>query len=105
MHAMMYCFRVVYEVKPDLLLVNGPGTCIPIVAATLVFKCLGFCRGDIVFVESFCRVKSLSLTGILLYPVVDRFFVCWKELKQKYPFCDVITTFIDDENDDANNDD
>jgi len=34
----------------------------------------------IVFVESFCRSQSLSLSGRLLYPFVDRFVVHWDEL-------------------------
>ena len=39
-------------------------------------------KGNIVFIESFCRVKSLSLTGRILYAlgIVDLFLVHWPEL-------------------------
>ena len=39
----------------------------------------------VVFIESVCRVKSLSLTGKLLYPFVDEMQVQWQELQDKYP--------------------
>lgn len=35
---------------------------------------------SLVFVESFCRVESVSLSGRLLYPVVDEFVVQWPQL-------------------------
>lgn len=38
-----------------------------------------------VYVESFARVKSLSLTGLIAYYLVDHFVVQWSELKEQYP--------------------
>ena len=38
---------------------------------------------SLVFIESFCRVYSLSLSGIMLYPLVDEFVVQWPELAHK----------------------
>lgn len=38
-----------------------------------------------VFCESFCRVKSLSLTGRVMYLLADRFVVHWPELLVRYP--------------------
>lgn len=66
--------------KPDLLLINGPGVCFPVVIAVFLGNVLGISNCSIVFVESFCRVKTLSLTGKLIYPVCDLFYVHWKEL-------------------------
>ena len=37
-------------------------------------------RSKLLYVESFCRVKSLSLTGKLLKPIVDKFIVQWPDL-------------------------
>ena len=81
---------IVSQVDPDLLLVNGPGTCIPtVVAACLVqIFSLRFKRIFCVFVESFCRVKTISLTGKLLYSLVDKFIVQWQptpDLLRRYP--------------------
>jgi beta-1,4-N-acetylglucosaminyltransferase len=52
-------------VRPDLLLCNGPGTCLPVAIATLWYRILGLCRGNIVFCESFCRVSRYGLFCIL----------------------------------------
>ena len=35
--------------------------------------------------ESIARVKSLSLSGKLLYPIADKFMVQWPDLLAKYP--------------------
>lgn len=66
--------------KPDLLLVNGPGVCCPIVFAIFLGNVLGITNASIVFIESFCRVTTLSLTGRLIYPMCDLFFVHWPGL-------------------------
>lgn len=66
--------------KPDLLLVNGPGVCFPVVAAMFIGNVFGFTKCSIVFIESICRVNTLSLTGKLIYPVCDLFLVHWSQL-------------------------
>ncbi|EAY12034.1 hypothetical protein TVAG_038800 [Trichomonas vaginalis G3] len=66
--------------KPDLLLVNGPGVCLPVVLSVFIGNVLGISNCSIVFVESFCRVHTLSLTGKLIYNFCDLFFGHWKEL-------------------------
>ena len=75
---------VLVQTQPDLLLMNGPGTCLPIAIWTIVGRILGICGGRIIFCESFCRVKSLSLTGRILYSLgmVDLFLVHWEELAE-----------------------
>jgi beta-1,4-N-acetylglucosaminyltransferase len=52
----LYAFGIVLRIRPDLLLINGPGTCLPIAILTIFFRILGLCEGRIIFVESFCRV-------------------------------------------------
>jgi hypothetical protein len=39
----------------------------------------------LVWQESIARVKSLSLSGKLLYPIADKFMVQWPDLVAKYP--------------------
>tara|TARA_B110001450_G_scaffold250548_1_gene269388 strand:- start:448 stop:963 length:516 start_codon:yes stop_codon:yes gene_type:complete len=68
------------RINSDILLVNGPGTCVPIVMQAFVSKC--FSANRIIYIESFARVKTLSLTGKIVYPFVDRFIVQWPELIQ-----------------------
>ncbi|KAL4162137.1 hypothetical protein PRNP1_002685 [Phytophthora ramorum] len=80
------CLGLVYDRRPQLVLCNGPGTCIPICAAVLLFRILGVqTDSKIVFCESFARVQHLSLTGKLLYFVADEFVVQWPQLQAKYP--------------------
>lgn len=57
-----------------------PGTCLPICLAGFALRFLGLKRVRVVFVESLCRVHSLSLTGRLLYYLADRFVVQWPGL-------------------------
>ncbi|KAF8345879.1 glycosyltransferase family 1 protein [Amanita rubescens] len=64
----------------DLLLLNGPGTCFVLCIAVYMNKFLGLSASKIIYVESFARVKKLSLSGRLLLPLVDRFFVQWPQL-------------------------
>jgi beta-1,4-N-acetylglucosaminyltransferase len=83
---------------PDLILTNGPGTGVCIVLAAIFLLCLGLSgpqkRKDdtatleeppynysgqmrTIYVESWARVKTLSLSGTILLPLVDRFLVQW----------------------------
>lgn len=77
----------VLRIQPDVILCNGPGTCLPICVAGFLLKLVGWRWVVVVYVESIARVKKLSLTGLLLYKLrlADQFFVQWKDLKTKYP--------------------
>ncbi|CDS12733.1 hypothetical protein LRAMOSA04917 [Lichtheimia ramosa] len=82
--ALLVAFQIIFKTMPDLILCNGPGSCVPICVAAYIPKILGIHPIQIIYVESFARVKSLSLTGRLLYPFVDRFLVQWPELQERY---------------------
>lgn len=72
---------------PDLILTNGPATATILVLASLVlrfFDVRGANSGGkmrTVYVESWARVKKLSLSGRLLSLVVDRVLVQWVQLE------------------------
>lgn len=74
---------------PDIILTNGPGTGVIVVLASILLRFLDFWATDAnkpgkmttVYVESWARVKELSLSGKLLLMVVDRFVVQWPQLK------------------------
>ncbi|WOO82766.1 UDP-N-acetylglucosamine transferase subunit ALG14 [Vanrija pseudolonga] len=63
----------------DVLLLNGPGTAVVLVAVAYIRRLLGLSYTRIIYVESFARVKTLSLSGKLLRPFVDTFVVQWPE--------------------------
>nr|XP_050868502.1 UDP-N-acetylglucosamine transferase subunit ALG14 homolog [Vespula vulgaris] len=68
--------------KPELLLCNGPGTCVPLCIIAFVFKIFYVLNITTVFIESFCRVKTFSLTGKILYYLVDHVIVRWPGLNK-----------------------
>ncbi|OQE14537.1 hypothetical protein PENFLA_c037G04112 [Penicillium flavigenum] len=82
---------------PDLILTNGPATAVCVVAGAkfirfflCLAKCAALCLGlrtlssltsapklRTIYIESWARVSSLSTSGVLLLPLVDRFLVQW----------------------------
>ncbi|KAF2266650.1 oligosaccharide biosynthesis protein Alg14 like protein [Lojkania enalia] len=74
---------------PDLIITNGPATAVIVILASLVLRFFNVrganSRGKVktVYVESFARVKTLSISGKLLLRIVDRFLVQWEELEGK----------------------
>lgn len=73
-------FPLVWREKPDVLLCNGPGTCIPPCLAVFILKALFLLNTKIIFIESFCRVKTFSVSGRLLYYLADNVIVQWAYL-------------------------
>ncbi|EKM54398.1 glycosyltransferase family 1 protein, partial [Phanerochaete carnosa HHB-10118-sp] len=56
----------------DVLLVNGPGTCVMLCLAVYLNKFLGLPSSKLIYVESYARVNRLSLSGKILKPFVDK---------------------------------
>ncbi|CAH9110323.1 unnamed protein product [Cuscuta europaea] len=75
------------KIRPEVILCNGPGTCIPLCVIAFFFKVLGISWSSVFYVESIARVRRLSLSGLLLYKLcmADQLFVQWPYLKSKYP--------------------
>lgn len=85
LYSMWFSLPLTLRVKPDLVLCNGPGTCVPICISALLLGILGVKKVIIVYVESICRVENLSLSGKILFHLSDYFIVQWPSLKEKYP--------------------
>ncbi|KAL1757564.1 glycosyltransferase family 1 protein [Schizophyllum commune] len=66
----------------DVLILNGPGTCCTLALAAYVNKFFGLRCPRVIYVESFARVKGLSLTGKILRSFADRFIVQWPQVLQ-----------------------
>eukprot|EP00013_Stygamoeba_regulata_P008378 CAMPEP_0177670078 /NCGR_PEP_ID=MMETSP0447-20121125/23866_1 /TAXON_ID=0 /ORGANISM="Stygamoeba regulata, Strain BSH-02190019" /LENGTH=179 /DNA_ID=CAMNT_0019177155 /DNA_START=346 /DNA_END=885 /DNA_ORIENTATION=- len=84
LRALLQSLWFVWKENPDLILCNGPGTCVPICFAAFLFKVLLFRRTTMIYVESICRVQTLSLSALLLRPILDRLFVQWPALAERY---------------------
>ncbi|XP_015524186.1 UDP-N-acetylglucosamine transferase subunit ALG14 [Neodiprion pinetum] len=71
---------LVWTQKPDLILCNGPGTCVPLCIVVFILKLMFLTNARVIFIESFCRVKTLSLSGKILYYLADFVIVRWPYL-------------------------
>jgi len=65
--------------KPDVIICTGVLAMIPM---CLFMKLM---RKKLIFIESFAKVSSPTLSGKLLYKYADRFYVQWEEMLQFYP--------------------
>ena len=83
-YSFLDCFLLVLKFRPQLILCNGPGTCVLICYSAFILRLFGVYQPMIVYVESFCRVKTLSLSGKLIYPIADKFIVQWRGLMSDY---------------------
>lgn len=70
---------ILYRRKPDLVISTGAGLAVPFIYAS---KILGI---KTVYVESISRSTTLSLSGRLVYPFVDEFYVQWADCLARYP--------------------
>ncbi|VDM50812.1 unnamed protein product [Toxocara canis] len=87
LRALIHSFVLVWNERPDVILCNGPGTCIPVCFAAAVYDLLRLRDTRIFFIESICRVQRLSLSALILYymRIADLIAVHWRDLASKYP--------------------
>ncbi|PIG90649.1 PssD/Cps14F family polysaccharide biosynthesis glycosyltransferase [Gloeocapsopsis sp. IPPAS B-1203] len=71
--------RILSQSKPDLLISTGASLAVPFILASKFFGI------KTVFIESISRTSSLSLTGRIVYNLVDEFYVQWPECVEIYP--------------------
>lgn len=65
--------------KPDCIISTGALATYPV---CLIGKLM---RKHIIYIESFARVDTPSMTGKLMYHIADLFIVQWEEMLQFYP--------------------
>lgn len=77
------CIPLLMHAQPDLILSNGPATCVPVCLVAFIFKVFYInSRCKIAFIESYCRVKTLSLSGWILLYLTDIFVVQWPKISK-----------------------
>ncbi len=74
----LLAWRTLRRLRPDAILSTGAGLAVPFF---VVGKLL---RVHLVYVESVTRTESLSLSGRLVYPLADRFFVQWPAVAARF---------------------
>lgn len=70
---------IVLREHPDAVICTGVLAMIPL---CLLVK---LCGGRLVYIESFAKISSPTLTGKLLYRFADRFYVQWETMREFYP--------------------
>ena len=65
--------------NPDVIISTGALSTIPLCLFGKLFK------KKIIFIESFAKLNSPTLTGKLVYKFADQFYVQWEEMLAVYP--------------------
>jgi beta-1,4-N-acetylglucosaminyltransferase len=74
----LLAWRLLRRHRPASIVTTGAGVAVPFCYLGRAFGCY------VVFVECLSRVSSRSLTGRLVEPVVNDFFVQWPQLVRRY---------------------
>lgn len=72
-------WRILKKERPTHIVSFGAMCTVPVCIIGKLMKI------KVIHVESFTRIKDLSLTGKILYPFADLFIVQWQQLVRKYP--------------------
>ncbi len=72
-------FKILIHEKPDCVISTGALATYPI---SLLAKIMG---KKLIYIESFARVDTPSLTGKLVYPIADLFIVQWEDAIKFFP--------------------
>lgn len=67
------------RIRPDLIISTGAACAIPMCFLGRVFG------AKVIFIETFSRIHSKTLTGAVCYYLAHIFIVQWEELLDKYP--------------------
>jgi UDP-N-acetylglucosamine:LPS N-acetylglucosamine transferase len=70
----VWAARILLRERPDVLISLGAEIAIPFFYLAKLFNI------KTLFIESWCRISTLSKTGKLLYPIADEFWVQWPQL-------------------------
>lgn len=65
--------------RPNFVVTTGVLAVIPICIFVKLFG------GKLVYIESFAKVTTPTLTGKLMYKFADQFYVQWESMKKIYP--------------------
>ncbi|MFB5661024.1 PssD/Cps14F family polysaccharide biosynthesis glycosyltransferase [Alteribacillus sp. HJP-4] len=65
--------------RPDVVVTTGVHTSVPMCYIAKLF------RKKVVFIESFAKTSSPTMSGKLVYPIADLFIVQWEGMLKHYP--------------------
>ena len=71
--------KIFIKEKPDVIITTGVLSAIPMCIIGKIF------RKKLIYIESFAKVNTPTLTGKLIYKFADQFYVQWKPMLKFYP--------------------
>lgn len=72
-------FIIFFKERPDIVISTGVLVTVPFCIIAKIF------RKKLIYIESFAKINSPTLTGKLLYRFADEFYVQWEEMIKVYP--------------------
>lgn len=72
-------FKIISKERPNLIISSGAAPAIPFFYIGKLFG------AKLIYIEVFDRIDKPTMTGKIVYPIVDEFIVEWEEMKQVYP--------------------
>ncbi len=72
-------FKILVSEKPSIIISTGVLSTLP----TCIFARLFGAK--IVYIESFAKISTPTITGKLMYKFADRFYVQWESMLEVYP--------------------
>lgn len=72
-------YKIIKKENPDLVISTGALNSVP---SCLLAKLLG---KKLIFIESFAKIQTPTLSGRIVYPFADLFIVQWEPLLKYYP--------------------
>ncbi|MGG0485194.1 PssD/Cps14F family polysaccharide biosynthesis glycosyltransferase [Priestia aryabhattai] len=72
-------FYLFIKINPDYVISTGAGSVLPFLIIAKFF------RKKIIFLESYSKTTSPTVTGRIVYRFADRFYVQWETMLKVYP--------------------
>ncbi|GAK07188.1 MULTISPECIES: PssD/Cps14F family polysaccharide biosynthesis glycosyltransferase [Geomicrobium] len=67
------------KLRPEVVVTTGTHTAVPMCYIAKLF------RKKVIYIESFAKTDSPTLSGRMIYPIADLFIVQWKTMLKHYP--------------------
>lgn len=71
--------KIFFKEKPDVIITTGVLAVVPLCLICKIFN------RKVIYIESFAKVTSPTITGKILYHIADRFYVQWESMLSIYP--------------------
>lgn len=88
-HLFTYIFKFIFncilsfiyyvKIRPDIIITTGAHTCVPICYIGRIFG------SKLIYIETFANFDTKTLTGKLIYPIANTFYVQWETMMKLYP--------------------